>query len=418
MSKVNFNMNEYIINLVSKGKNIEEISKILNIEISYIISSLKKIKKEIIMSLNENKFYLVMMIDELLSKKKNSQTIRKIVIENKTKIIKYLNEGYSSELIVEFLQTTKEKYLSNLKSLYFMICAYGTEKEKTLLPMIKFSILEVIELLKQENFIDKENNKKIVVPHNEKMILKGINDEQVKTNCSVGKVFDFECEKQIKFIVISDTHFGSEFENLKYLEEVYDYAAKNGIKHIFHTGDFLEGTYDNYRRCKKEYSKIESQVEHTLKNYCYDPSITNHILLGNHDAFPIISNNYNPSEYLKERKDFNLLGYRTAYIKIKEEYISLKHEISRLVNELEDVTVLLNFLGHSHQYKCYYDGKYALFRVPTLSDMPSNKHTIINRGFLAGSINFDNDKASNLQIEFINFDSENYAISFERKLTK
>ena len=70
-----------------------------------------------------------------------------------------------------------------------------------------------------------------------------------------------------------------------------------------------------------------------------------------------------------------------------------------------------------HQYRCLFDGKYAIFRVPTLADMPSNSYTIVNRGFLAGSIDFEENRASNVLVDFINFDDKD-TISFERKLNK
>ena len=79
--------------------------------------------------------------------------------------------------------------------------------------------------------------------------------------------------------------------------------------------------------------------------------------------------------------------------------------------------MLLNFFGHSHQYKCFFDGKYAIFRVPTLADLPSNSYTIVNKGFLVGNIDFEEGRAVNLSVDYINFDDKD-TISFERKLIK
>ena len=102
------------------------------------------------------------------------------------------------------------------------------------------------------------------------------------------------------------------------------------------------------------------------------------------------------------------------------EYISLKHEINRVINEISDNVVLFNFLGHSHQYKCNYDGKYVTFRVPTCSDLEGDtKESIVNKGYLICEVHFDSiGKANNLSVIYKDFENVDTEIKFERRLVK
>lgn len=414
MKNVNFDVYEYIINLVKQGYDVDFISKTLNLEKSYVVSMLRRIRSDIVSSMDEESFYLITMIDVLLKKKVKNVT-RNFGGTKRNQIFDMLCDGQSYMEIVSLLNISLSVYLSLLKAMYIDLYNYGSEEEKIYLNLVRNSIDEVLVALRYENTVVKVRNDKI--PRKQLMVQKGLNNERVLSHSYVSDSSILDVSDNFKFIVISDTHFGSKYENFDYLKEVYDYALSHGIKYIFHAGDLIEGSYANYRRCKRKYMNVGAQVNHVIEDYPYDESIINVMLLGNHDAFPIVINGFDISDSLHERKDFVVTGYRSSYMKAKEEYISLKHEISRLLNEVEDSTVLLNFFGHSHQYKCFFDGKYAIFRVPTLADLPSNVYTIVNRGFLVGNIDFEGCRAVNLSVDYINFDDKD-TISFERKLTK
>lgn len=414
MKNVNFDVYEYIINLVKQGYDVDSISKTLNLEKSYVVSMLRKIRSDIVSSMDEESFYLISMIDVLLKKKIKNVT-RNFGGTKRNQIFDMLCDGESYIEIISLLNISLSVYLSLLKAMYIDLYNYGSESEKIYLNLVKNSIDEVLAALKYENTVARVHTNRI--PKKQLMVQKGLNNERVLSHSYVSDSYSLDVSDNLKFIVISDTHFGSKYENFDYLKEVYDYALSHGIKYIFHAGDLIEGSYANYRRCKRKYMNIGAQINHVIEDYPYDESVTNIMLLGNHDSFPIVLSDFDVSDSLKERKDFVITGYRTSYIKTKEEYISLKHEISRLLNEVEDLTVLLNFFGHSHQYKCFFDGKYAIFRVPTLADLPSNSYTIVNKGFLVGNIDFEEGRAVNLSVDYINFDDKD-TISFERKLIK
>lgn len=278
--------------------------------------------------------------------------------------------------------------------------------------IIKKTINEIVAYLKNRGCT---KNKKIIYPCNDNMIL-DYDGRVIETSSKCQQVFNINEENEFRFIVISDTHFGSVFENIKYLNYVYEYASKNDINYILHAGDLIEGSYDNFARCKEEYKTIDSQIEHVFKDYSYDKNIKNMILLANHDAYSIYHYGVDIAPLLKEREDFQILGYRCAYIKINDRYISLKHEISRLKNNLKDYLTLIDFIGHSHQYRCNYNKTNTRVRIPTLSDMRSNM--IVNKGFLVCSINSDNLKVNNFSCEYIDFEHIDRKIIIERTLKK
>lgn len=414
MTNVSFDVYKHIIELVMLDYSVDEISNCLNLEKSYIISMLKKIRSDIVSSMDEDSFYLIPMIDKSLGKKVKNVT-RNFGGFKRNLIFGLLCDGKSYFEIINELNVNPSSYLSLLRTMYIDLYTYGSIEEKIYLPLVRNAIDEVLYLLKSDSIIKKEHIDNI--PRREFLVQKGLNNEEVLSHSYVCDTFSLESDDKLDFIVISDTHIGSRFENFDYLKRVYDYALSHGVKYIFHAGDLIEGCYSNYSRCKRKYMSISSQVNHIIEDYPYDRSIKNIILLGNHDAFPIVVDNYDIADTLSNRDDFMLTGYRSSYLRLRDEYISLKHDISRMLNVVGDATVLLNFFGHSHQYRCLFDGKYAIFRVPTLADMPSNSYTIVNRGFLAGSIDFEENRASNVLVDFINFDDKD-TISFERKLNK
>lgn len=417
MENINYNIYEIISRLVLENKGIIEISQELNLEKSFVVTILKKARNEYILSFDEKKYYLVSKIDELLNRKKKRKIINNFG-GKKDIIFKLICDGKSSAEICDILGISIEGYINFLKYMYYEIFLYGQYNEKIYLSVIRSALIEGYKVLRDNTLVKRKSGEVNIIPSI--MRLRGLNEEVILTNSPVSSLETIDCGDTFKFIVISDLHAGSRFENLDYVKKVYDEASKLGIKDIFISGDFIEGCHCNYSRCPSKYSSTISQVMHMLNDYPFDNSITNHILLGNHEAFPIIVEEYDMFMDLKRRNDFKVSGYRSGYYKIKSEYISLKHEINRVINEINDNVVLFNFLGHSHQYKCNYDGKYVTFRVPTCSDLEGDtKESIVNKGYLICEVHFDSiGKANNLSVIYKDFENADTEIKFERRLVK
>ncbi len=339
---------------------------------------------------------------------------------NKTEISVQENVDIINKIMEEETELSEIEKLNNevdtaIENMNVEMAEIESIKDKKIIfdvNLIKKTINEIIFYLKSRS---SGRVKKMITSCDNNMILE-YEGRVIETNSKCQQVFNIDEESEFKFIVISDTHFGSVFENIEYLDYVYEYASKNGINYILHAGDLIEGSYDDFGRCKEEYKTIDSQVEHVLKDYSYDKNIKNMILLANHDVYSIYHYGVDIVPLLSEREDFQILGYRCAYIKVNDKYISLKHEISRLKNNLKDYLTLIDFIGHSHQYRCNYNKTNTRIRVPTLSDMRSN--LIVNKGFLVCNMNFDDLKVNDFSCEYIDFEHMDRKIILERTLKK
>ena len=163
-----------------------------------------------------------------------------------------------------------------------------------------------------------------------------------------------------RVLLISDTHFGSEYENYKYIDLVYEYAIKNNIKHILHAGDFMQGTV---KPVISSCQIVEDQILYVLNNYPYDESIKNHILIGNHDYF-IFRKDDDIISYFDERKDLEFLGYRKVYLNWCNNLISLYHNLRKSKIDVPRLETLIKFVGHRHELHIENNTIY----LPTLSD--------------------------------------------------
>ncbi len=174
----------------------------------------------------------------------------------------------------------------------------------------------------------------------------------------------------VRTIILSDTHLGNIKQRLDVLHGTYNYGIKNGIHVIFHCGDFTEGIFDEnlQNTMDKDYEK---QLEKALKQYPYDKSINNYLVLGNHDNNYLEKENFDIGKaILKKRYDIFPIGYERAQIHIKNDHIHLihpfNHEKSKFCNKII-------YRGHSHQSKQKTDTQNHLYTyVPTCSDIKTN----------------------------------------------
>ncbi|MGM9877327.1 MAG: metallophosphoesterase family protein [Bacilli bacterium] len=389
MYNIKYDLYDDIIKLIISGKSIDEIVNILSFDIGFIKNTIKKLKSNIINESKEELFFIVPQINKLF----NSDISYPIDY----RLLKLINN--TDEYIMRILGLNSKAYLVALKSLYFNIYVYGSNDEKKYLTTVKDKINKL-------KYIDDSNRvtKNLIINHDKCIVL--ANGMLHTLDSEFGNLYSFN---KRKFIVISDTHFGSLFENMGYLDSVYEYASKNNVDCIVHTGDLIEGSYSNYSRCKNEYKNYMAQVDHVLKDYCYDKKINNYILLGNHDLYPFIDYEVDISELLCSRCDFIVLGYKEAYLSLFDDYITLKHDVSKIKNVPKNHSTLLNFSGHSHQYRCTYDRNNIYIKVPTLSDVYNNRTYVINKGFIVVDVNEDN-----ICIDYI--DTFGKSLKLERRL--
>lgn len=218
--------------------------------------------------------------------------------------------------------------------------------------------------------------------------------------------FNDDSNEDKKFLLISDTHIGnSKMQNFKLINNIYDFALKNGIKNIFHLGDVFEGIDCNDSE-KEKMIKIEKQVN-LFKNYYpnLEPDELRTIsLLGNHDK--TIYGTYgtdvlcefdnmkpqlydlrsvtkdNPGFIFYARKNFSLnlnnipihFSHR-LYINNLHREVKIKktEDITEKVGDI-DCRYPLNFSGHLHNSLLYKNGgnnEQLFVGVPSTSSLNS-----------------------------------------------
>lgn len=113
------------------------------------------------------------------------------------------------------------------------------------------------------------------------------------------------------FAVISDLHFGSRYEQIEILNDMYKKFQKQGINKVFVVGNLLEGKYS-----KKKYSEFGKslisndaygQADHFIEYYPHVDGITTYFITGKLDHE--WGNKLNVGNYIaKNRKDLIYLG--------------------------------------------------------------------------------------------------------------
>lgn len=187
---------------------------------------------------------------------------------------------------------------------------------------------------------------------------------------------------KVRFILISDTHLCHMGDRIDLIESIYDYAIKNDIKGIIHTGDLIEGVseaVENHEQIVKIPDSLE-QAKYVVKNYPKDNTITNYILLGNHDSTTLNYSGFDISQFIaSKRLDMIFTGYRIANLKINNDFIALHHPFLQKNNHYYDEEINNDFVtkknipfviirGHTHASSLYDFEKSLVICVPALYD--------------------------------------------------
>lgn len=218
-------------------------------------------------------------------------------------------------------------------------------------------------------------------------------------------IYDNLCQTKLddkKLLVISDTHYGSVYENLRYTYEAFNFAKGKGIRIVLHGGDIIESAIH-----AREGFNVIKQAEYFINKYPSDKDMVTHAILGNHDYLAIILEEV-VREILDSRDDINILGFKKSFFDWYGNVISLRHEIEGYKLDLPPRADFLCFRGHSHFYHIrdvQKNGKNERIYIPSLSDDPIShvgvrpqfkaKDTIAKPGFLTAELTDDSIVVSN-----------------------
>ena len=103
-------------------------------------------------------------------------------------------------------------------------------------------------------------------------------------------------------------------------------------------------------------------------------NITNIILYGNHDFKSLQTDGFDVARYLEtKRYDLVSLGYGESILQLKDDSISVVHDLTKASKPQVDPNVSITFKGHSHKSKNSFKEEKKIF-VPTLSDDTSGPY--------------------------------------------
>jgi len=186
-------------------------------------------------------------------------------------------------------------------------------------------------------------------------------------------------ENNLKFLVISDLHFGNKLERLDLVNRAYEYCVKNGINIILSCGDLLDGGFSHV---EQKITDLHQQIEYFIKNYPYDKNIFTLSVAGDHDWSLCRKSALNIIEICNNfRHDIIIGGYGNSIINIKNDQILLNHYINDLHKNLnlEKENVPLILRGHYHKFTTEFDMKNNILyvKVPSLSDIINSMPTAL-----------------------------------------
>lgn len=202
-----------------------------------------------------------------------------------------------------------KQLLEKLKSL--------TEKEISLsevcenLDLNQYEILSLVKELKDSglNIVIKRYDDGIY------MINQG--DEKIED----GNVIKFKTDdnNEFKFVAISDTRFGSKYQQLSILNDIYSKAYDMGYTNVIHCGNISEGLYpitDIYSDTNFLDDTI-LQLDYIVKNYPSIPGMKTYFINGKKDDKHLKTNKINIGKRISDlRDDMIYLGNNSCNIEI------------------------------------------------------------------------------------------------------
>lgn len=131
-----------------------------------------------------------------------------------------------------------------------------------------------------------------------------------------------------ELLVVSDTHFGNNHQQLHLLNNVYEEAYNRGITTALHVGDMVDGNYTNRPEQPRQQflHGFDEQVGYVVDMYPKVSGITTKYILGSHDETHYKNGQATVNKWLSYcRPDMEFLGQDTGTVVINGVKIVLDH---------------------------------------------------------------------------------------------
>lgn len=209
-------------------------------------------------------------------------------------------------------------------------------------------------------------------------------------------------ENNMKFLLISDLHFGNEFENLGLIDRAYNYCIKNGINIILCGGDFIDGSFS---KSSQKITDLYDQIEYFIKNYPQDKNILTFVVAGDHDFSTLKRASLDIIEICNNRRhDIIIGGYNNAEINIKNDKIHLFHNI--LGGRMHSAQAPIILCGHLHKYMTQQKNNSLYITLPTLSNINQQMPSALEL-----DVSFSKGYISSAVIKHLYFGTQDFVLS-------
>ena len=134
--------------------------------------------------------------------------------------------------------------------------------------------------------------------------------------------------KPFKIGIVSDTHLGSNCQQITLLHEAYKIMKAEGVKKVFHAGDMIEGNGKLFRGQVYEMflHGADAMADYTIKNYPKINGMTTYVIGGSHDYSFYKESGMDVLQKISERRpDIDYLGMFGAYLQIGKILIYVMH---------------------------------------------------------------------------------------------
>jgi len=343
----------------------------------------------------------------------------------KNKLVKLRKQGYSwREIAREFKKDSKCRNLSyeGLRGMYQKIAQEDKEAEAVRLINIlsQKKVIQIYDLADEMDLSPKrvketlnkliESGKNITIDNNIVIF-----NEPRK-----GTEIDFETGNSdyIKFGIVSDTHFGSKYQQLTALYDFYNRCKSEDVQVVFHAGDWVAGRgiykgqeYDNFLHSMKE------QREYLMEKYPRT-GIKTIGITGNHDeSWTSLTGDSLINLAAQTRDDIEIVAEYQAFVNFNGFKVCLYHpdggqayaisyKLQKLVESftaenLPDIVIM----GHFHQkeyvtirnVECF---QAACFESQTPYEVRRNLHPVIG-GWIVEI--FREDNKIQVQTKFVKY---------------
>ena len=216
----------------------------------------------------------------------------------------------------------KEKKLNLLRELI--------KQERSLEWLAKSLDFNPLEIMGEISKLKEKGNNVSIIKKNGEIYITNFGDQKLENDTF--KIF--KNSNVIRMGLISDTRFGSKYQQLSLTNEFYNDAYDFEADMIIHLGDISEGIYSGKKAIYNDSLFLhgaEEQADYIIKSYPYIEGIKTYFMTGEHDQTHMSSKNKKDIGNMisENREDMIYLGPNQCNLEINNIKIYLEHMTSK-----------------------------------------------------------------------------------------